>query len=77
LTAKNKTFVDFTISRLDALVVAPVSFAKLLQAAGLGSLALTWFGATILARINPFASAVAIFPAPRNPMVSFAGMGGL
>ena len=45
--------------------------ANAARAASLGSLATTWLAVTSPARTKPPASAVAIFPAPRKPMVIF------
>ena len=51
--------------------------AKEARAVSLGSLAMTCLAVTSPARIKPLASAVAILPAPRKPMVSFADMPAL
>ena len=74
LTARTSTSANLATSGLDTVVFAPTSLPNAARAASLGSLAITSPAVTSPARIKPRARAVAILPAPRKPMVSFADM---
>jgi hypothetical protein len=56
------------------VVRAPVSFANAAHAVSLGSLAIKSAAVTSPDLVNPRASAVAIFPAPRNPIFNLLAM---
>ena len=77
LDGQHQNIGELATSGLEAVVFAPTSLANAARAASLGSLAMTWPAVTSPARTKPRARAVAILPAPRKPMVSFADMPGI
>src|SRR6185503_2381125 len=71
------TLANFMACRLESLTVPPTSLAKAERAPSATSAAMICFGPAISDTTKPLASAVAILPAPRNPIFHVDAIGGV
>src|SRR3974377_2353029 len=77
LTASTSVRAVIATSEFETVALAPVSFVKAARANSKVSLAMSWSADASFARMNPLARAVAILPAPRNPMEYLIAMPAL